>query len=332
MAASAVVILSMLGASCASSSESASDPAAEPISVVATTTIWGDVAGAVVGEDAVVEVLVPIGADVHSFQLSSQQVARIVEADLVVANGLGLEEGMRDALDAARADGANILWVGEQLDPLPFALSDSHDEESHDEESHDEESHDEESHDESDDHAHAGGLDPHVWLDPHRAADAASLIAAELAKVEPSVDWPQRAASYEAALDETDATIVQLLDDLGHSARKMVTNHDAFGYFAARYGFDIIGVVIPGGSTLADPSSAELASLVDVMRAEGVTALFSETTSPAALAEAVAAELGQDVLVVELFSGSLGPDGSGAETLLGMLEVNAERIAAALGS
>ena len=111
----------------------------------------------------------------------------------------------------------------------------------------------------------------------------------------------------------------------------MVTNHEAFGYFAARYGFETIGVVIPGGSTLAEPSSAELADLVEIMEQSGTNVIFAETTQPTTLAEAVAAELGDDVEVVELFTESLGGPGSGAETLSEMLLTNAGRISEALG-
>jgi zinc/manganese transport system substrate-binding protein len=111
----------------------------------------------------------------------------------------------------------------------------------------------------------------------------------------------------------------------------MVTNHEAFGYFADRYGFEILGVVIPGGSTLAQPSSAELAGLVEVMEQSGTRAIFAETTEPTTLADAVAAELGDDVEVVELFTESLGGPGSGAETLAAMLLTNAGRISEALG-
>lgn len=304
----AAIIVALVGAGCASSSEPASEGDAKPIAIVATTTVWGDVARQVAGQNADVEVLVPVGADIHGFQLSSQQVARIQQADLVVANGLGLEEGMRDALDAARADGANILWVAEQVDPLPFGQH--HAGEGSD--------------------GRATGLDPHVWLDPQRVAEAASLIAGELAAVEADIDWSGRAAAYAATLGDVDSSIVELLAAVAPQARKMVTNHDAFGYFADRYGFEIIGVVIPGGSTLAAPSSAELASLVEVMRVEDVTALFAESTTSPALADAVAAELGQDIEVMELYSGSLGPAGSGADTLAGMLVINAERIASVL--
>jgi zinc/manganese transport system substrate-binding protein len=118
---------------------------------------------------------------------------------------------------------------------------------------------------------------------------------------------------------------------LPEQSRKIVTNHEAFGYFAQRYGFEVVGVVIPGGSTLAEPSSAELAELVDVMRQEDVRVIFGETSSPSNLADAVAAELGEEVTVIELFTESLGPSGSEAETLSEMLLVNTQRIVAALG-
>jgi zinc/manganese transport system substrate-binding protein len=112
--------------------------------------------------------------------------------------------------------------------------------------------------------------------------------------------------------------------------RLLVTNHDALGYFADRYDFEIVGVVIPGGSTLADPSSAELAALVETLLETDVPAIFAETSSPAQLAETVAAEAGNDVEVVELHTGSLGEPGSGADTLIGMLRTNATRIRDAL--
>ncbi len=109
-----------------------------------------------------------------------------------------------------------------------------------------------------------------------------------------------------------------------------MTNHDALGYFAARYDFVVVDTVVPGGATLGEPSSDELARLVQNIRSEAVKAIFAETTEPTALAEAIAAEVGSDVAVVELFTGSLGGTGSGAESLIELLESNAERIAAAL--
>ena len=175
-------------------------------------------------------------------------------------------------------------------------------------------------------HAHTGG-DPHFWLDPLRVAKAAHLIAHELTELDPSVDWEGRAEAYASELEALDEEIRSILAPIHAEDRKLITNHEALGYFAARYGFEILDTVIPGGATLADPSSAELAALVETIQEEGVRAIFAETIESTALAEALAAEAGSDVAVVELYTGSLGEPGSGAEDLIGMLRINAERIA-----
>ncbi len=306
----------MLASACSSS-----DDADDRVNVVVTTTIIGDVVTNIVGDDANVEVLLPVGADPHSYQASSRQAASIQTADLVIANGLNLEEGLSDLLESAQADGANILELGPNLEPLPFTGPHDHEGEDHSEE----EGNEEEGHDEEE-----MGLDPHIWLDPLRMADAANLIAAELTKVDPNVDWAARAGEYAAQLNEIDTRINQILDVLPDEQRKLVTNHGSLGYFADRYNFEVVGVVIPGGSTLADPSSAELTALVEEIEHEGVKAIFGETTESTALADAVAAELGSEVAVVELFTGSLGEPGSGAETLTDLLVTNARLIADAL--
>jgi len=299
----AAVVAAGLLASCGGTSEPP-DASGGRITVVATTSIWGDVVRSIVGDDAVVDVLVPIGADPHAYQPSSRDAAAIQNADLVVANGLGLEEGLHDVLEAATGEGAEVLELGPMLGPLPFG-------------------------EEAGESEH-GTFDPHVWMDPGRVAAAADIIAETLSAVDPSVDWEARAEAYRFELMGADGHIVDILNAVPAGARFMVTNHDAFGYFADRYDFTILGVVIPGGSTLADPSSSDLADLVDLMRATGTTVIFVETSSPTALADAVASELGSSVSVVDLYTGSLGAAGSGADTLIGMLTVNAESIAAAL--
>lgn len=277
------------------------------MTIVATTSIWGDVVSQIVGNEAAVEVLIPVGADAHEYQPSAQQVATLTRADLVVANGLGLEEGLSDVLANARSDGANIIEVAPALDPLPLsgyhagtAVADA-----------------------------TAGLDPHVWFDPDRVASGAELIATELAALDDSIDWLGRARTYGEELATADDQIAEVLASIPEERRKLVTNHDAFGYLADRYGLEIVGVVIPGGSSLADPSSAELAQLVRVIRDEDVPAIFTESTQPDALAEAVAAEVGSEVVVIELYTGSLGE--SPADTLIGMLGVDASRIAEGLG-
>jgi zinc/manganese transport system substrate-binding protein len=282
------------------------------LSVVATTTILGDVVREIGEGEVAVEVLTPLGADPHDFTASSAQIAAVNRADLVIANGLGLEEGLHDVLDAAESDGVPLLELAPSVNPLPFDRTLGHDEESGGEED-------------------RGSLDPHIWLDPLRMAEAATLIAARLSEIEPDVDWLARADRYGADLAGADEEIAAMLSSIPASERRLVTNHESMGYFADRYDFEVIGVVVPGGSTLGDPSSEELAALVEVMEREAVRAIFAETTQPSALAEAVAAELGEDIQVVGLYTGSLGEPNSGADTLIGMLLTNAQRIAEALG-
>lgn len=284
----------------------------DDLHVVATTSIWGDVVSQIVGEDATVEVLITQGADAHDYEPTSRQVAALHEADLVIANGLGLEEGLEDVLESAEADGANIYEVAPDLDPIPFAAHEHEGEEAGEE-----------------DHDHAG-LDPHVWFDLSRVDVAAGLIAQRLVGMDDSVDWMARAAEYSEDLLQADEEILRILDVVAEEDRKLVTNHEALGYFAARYGFEIIAVVIPGGSTLGEPSSADLVALVDEIEHEGVHTIFAETTQPTRLAEAVAAEVGEEVTVVELYTESLGEPGSDAGTLIGMVLTDARLVAAAL--
>jgi len=308
----ATVLLAVLAlaapASCGSESRTtplSSTPAGGPL-VVATTSIWGDVASNVVGDDGHVTVLIPIGTDAHEYQPSPRDAALLLDADLVVANGLLLEEGLSDVIAAAGADRADVIELAPLLDPIP--LGDDHAVDAED---------------------GLGGEDPHVWLDPLRVADGARVIAEELMGRDDRVDWSARAATYAAQLEEADTQIESLLADIPPDRRKLVTNHEALGYFASRYDFEIVGVVIPGGSTLAEPSSAELSALVELIERERVAAVFAETSSPSALAEAVAAEI-DGVDIVELYTESIGEPGSGADSVIGMLLTNAQRIAGAL--
>jgi zinc/manganese transport system substrate-binding protein len=273
------------------------------LEVIATTSIWGDVVTQMVGEDANVSVLIPSGTDAHEYEPTSRQVAAIHQADLVVANGLGLEAGLGDVLEAAAIEGANILEVAPALDPIPFAGQEGEDD---------------------------PGLDPHVWFDPERVSEAAHLIAGSLDEIDGTIDWAARADEYAAKLTETDQRIFELMDGVAAEDRKLVTNHQALGYFVDRYDFDQVGFVIPGGSSLGEPSTADLADLVDRIRATGARAIFAETTQSTRLAEMVAAEVGNEVRVVSLHTESLGEPGSGAETLVTMLRTNAELIAEAL--
>jgi zinc/manganese transport system substrate-binding protein len=267
--------------------------------VVATTTILGDIAVNLVGDDARLEVLMPRGADPHDYEPSSRQVALLAEADLVVVNGLGLEEGLGDVIDGILGDGVRVLEVAGMLDPLPFAGGDQ-------------------------------DFDPHFWFDPLRVAEAGRLIAGVLAEIDSSVDWSERADRYAVEITSANERIAAILAAVPDERRLLVTNHDALGYFADRYGFEIAGVVIPGGSTLGEPGSQELAELVALIDSLGIPAIFADTTDPSAIATAIASEAAHPVAVVTLDTGSLGDPGGPAGTLITMLEENARLIAEAL--
>ena len=168
------------------------------------------------------------------------------------------------------------------------------------------------------DHVELRDGDPHIWTDP-------SLMIPVVEALDEAL--PGSAAGYLDELRELDDEIEALLAPVEN--RVLVTNHEVLGYFADRYGFEVVGTVIPSLSTRAEASAAGIEALADVLRAEGVRAVFAETTSSADLAEALADEVG-DVEVVELFAESLGEPGSGADTYVEMQRTNARRIAEAL--
>ena len=301
-----VGLLTIAAAGCSStnSSSSSSSP-----TVVVTTSILGDIVENVVGEEAEVTVLMPAGVDPHEFELSAAQAAEMQEADVIVANGLGFEAGMTDALDAAEEAGVPRYEVAPDVDPLPLAEG-------------------------SEEHAEdTSGLDPHVFTDPERMAQATENIAAALGDEVPDLDTDavrEQANAYAAEVRAADATIEDELSVIPEDQRVLVTNHEVFSYFADRYGFEVVGTVIPSGTTLAEPSSQELSDLADTIREYGVPAIFADASSPTELAEALADESGLDVEVVALYSESLGGPGSGAETYLEMITSNGEAIATAL--
>jgi zinc/manganese transport system substrate-binding protein len=300
----AALVLSSCGAP--ASTTTTTPPA---VTVVATTTILGDLATNVVADRGVVEVLMPPNADPHDFSASSRQVALMQEADLVLAVGLGFEESMVDILAAVEAGGVPVLRLAEGLEPIPF--SDDHDEDE----------------DDGDDH---GDLDPHVWMDPLRMSTGAGLLAEALTRVAPEIDWTTAADDYAATMVSVDAEIRGLIADLPDDRRLLVTNHDSLGYFAHRYGFTVVGTVIPGGTTLGAPSSAELADLVGLIVDLAIPAIFAENIDANALAEAIAAEVEHPVSVVVLTTDSLGEPGTETGTLAGMLLSNTRLIVEAL--
>ena len=322
--ATGALILSACSSSDTATTQSQPTTSATPesapgtVSVVATTTILGDVANNIVAcAGGTVEVLMPIGADAHDFSASSDQVASMINADLVISNGLDLESGLIDSLENAANDGANVFEIAPLINPIEFGAG-MHDEEG-----------DAHSDEEGDAHDH-GDLDPHFWFDMNRMADAAQLMGAELTQITGDLAYTTCADTTATQIQAAESDVREILESVPVEDRILVTDHDALGYLADLYGYEIAGTVIPAGTTLASPSSADLAELVATIDAEGVTAIFANTAEPSALAEAVATETGADISVIPLYVGSLGAPDSPAAPYIDMMRTDAQLIAQGL--
>ncbi|HEX6236682.1 MAG TPA: metal ABC transporter substrate-binding protein [Acidimicrobiales bacterium] len=270
--------------------------------IAVTTDVLGDVVTNLVGDLAAVAVIVPPGSSPHEYQPSARQAAALREADAVVVNGAGFEEGLLPAVEGAEADGVPTIVAIDAVTPLGGE--------------------------------EPGEPDPHFFTDPRRMADAAPYIAdrlvEEVADIDPA-ELDRRAEDYVDELRTLDAEVEELLAGIPADRRQLVTSHDIFSHFADRYGFQVVGTLVPSGTTQAQPSAGELDRLATVIAAEGIPAVFVEASAPADLARTVAAEVGADVEVVELHGESLGDEGSAAATYTGAVRTNAERIAEALG-
>ena len=291
MALAAAVALAVSGCS---------QPAAPPgAQIVVTTNILGDVVRQVLGDQATVTTLMQPGADPHSFDVSAQQAALMGRADLVVSNGLGLEEGLAHHLDRAASAGAPMLVAGDVVDVVPYSAGDAE-----------------------------GSPDPHFWTDPAAMLDVVNAIEGAAGRIE-GVDAGKLAAnasSYRAELAELDAGMAAAFAALPRERRALVNNHHVFGYLADRFDFRIIGAVIPGGTTLAAPSAADLHQLSGAITSAGVPTIFADSSQPDRLVQVLAKEAGLQVQVSELFTESLtGPDGE-APTYVDMMRTNTQRI------
>ena len=343
-----VALLALTAGSCSSDSTNAStDPDGVP-TVVVTTNMLGDVVEQMVGDHVNVVTIMPVGADPHDFQASAQQVAQIGDAAVLIENGAGFEEGLTDVIESAESDGTPVYSAMIAVSTIEFGAGghdlhdDDHGDEDHDgEDDHgdddhgdDDDDHGEDDHgdDEHDGHGHDGD-DPHFFTDPARMAVAAQGIADYLVANLDSVDTDAMAASASDYIDELEALdreVEEMLSSLSDDARVLVTNHEVFGYFAERYDFEVAGTVIPSGSTADGANAQALAELAELVRDEGVPAIFADTSSSDELAQTLAEEVG-DIEVVELYSESLGDPNSDGATYIDMVRSNAEKIAAALG-
>ncbi len=292
------------------------------LQVVATTTIVGDVVAQVGGDLINLTIMLPVGTDPHSFDPTPQDMASFGNADVIFANGAGLEEFLDSLIESAGA-ADKVVHVSEGIDFLMSAGEHDHEGEEHEHEGeeHDHEGeehkHEGEEHDhEGEEHEHEGeehhheGVDPHTWTDPHNVMVWVHNIEHELSEADPEniEAYAANAEQYESELENLDAWIQEQVALIPVGDRKLVTDHTLYTYFAAAYGFEQVGALIPGFSSLAEPSAKEMAAIEAAIRDLDVPAIFVGNTVNSSLAERVAADTGTQVVAV--FTGSLSaPDG-----------------------
>jgi len=266
------------GAPDASPGTATASPSADAVPVVATSTVLADLVRSVGGARVAVSSLVPKGGEVHTYDPSPSDLARLRDARLVVMNGLGLDDWLVEQV-AASGSQAQVVELGRDLDGVTYLGAD-----------------------EVEDDA---GVNPHLWLDVAHARRYVMRIAEALAATDPAGAAMHEAgrAAYDGRLAELDDWIRAEVAEVPEANRRIVSFHEAYPYYAAAYGLEIVGVIVeaPG----QDPSAGEIAELVEAIRASGVRAVFTEAQFSPELAEAVAGEAGVKV-VTDLYNDSLG--------------------------
>lgn len=317
-AAVAIVGALALGSAACSDTEpvTADDPA-----VVATTAIWADIATELTCGAIEVPSVVPPGVDPHSWEPSLQHREMLDEARLVIANGLGFEQGLIDTLHSVETAGTHVLYLGDHVEPHPFTghdgLPDTDDydadnaegDSDHADDHGDDHGDDEQDHGSgADEHVH-GDVDPHIWLDPNAMREGLPVITDALVAqdVVAGATAEQCLEAYDGELQALDAEIEAAVAAVPVEARKLVSNHASFAYFADRYNFEVIDSVIPAASTLGATSATHLAALVDLLEAEQVSVIFTARGESDNDAQAVANQIdGLEVVEVSIESPDQG--------------------------
>jgi ABC-type Zn uptake system ZnuABC Zn-binding protein ZnuA len=286
------LVLVLLAAACAPASLGGRT------SVVATTTIFADLAARVAGPDARVDAIAPAGASVEDFAPRPEDARRVADAHVIIVNGLGLDRWAEPLLRNASKD-ARIVTLSDGLPRL--------------------------------DVGEAGPFtegNPHFWFDVNYAKAYVERIRDALVAADPqhADGYRSRATSYLADLDKLDAELKAKVGQIPPARRKLVTSHDAFPYFAKAYGFTVVGFVQPEPDK--EPSPAELAELVEKVKEQQVAAIFSEAQVSPRLAETLAREAGVKTVVADLPTDSLGDPP--ADSYIGMMRVLVDKIVQAL--
>jgi ABC-type Zn uptake system ZnuABC Zn-binding protein ZnuA len=302
----------------ATAATAATTAPATRLKAVATFSMVADWVRNVAGDNIDLTTYVGAGADVHDFEPTPSDVAKLSEASLIFEVGAGLESWLDNLVRSSGTQATRVV-LSEGL-TLREAGEEAH---GHEGEAGATKT--------ADDHSH-GEYDPHVWQDPKNVMTMVGAIRDALVAADPAnaAVYRQNAERYLAQLDEMDNAVRGTLEQLPPAQRKLVTSHDALGYFAAHYGFEVVGNVIASLSTEAgEPSAQDLAALIDGIKAEGVKAIFLESMANPKLVERVASEAGV-AIGPELYTDALGPAGSAGATYIDAMQFNAKAIVDAL--
>jgi ABC-type Zn uptake system ZnuABC Zn-binding protein ZnuA len=268
------------------------------VTAVATTTQVADLVRNVGGERVSVDSILRPNSDPHEYEPRPSDAAAVAKADLVFRSGGDLDGWLDEVLDSAGGDAERVTLI----DSVKTIRGEGED----------------------------GGseTDPHWWQNPRNAILAVAAIRDALVKADPGgrAGYERRAAAYTAKLRRLDGEVARCIDRVPADKRRLVTTHDALGYFADRYGIQVIGAVIPSLSTQAQPSAKDVNRLVDQIKREGVEAIFPEAALSKKLEQAISREAGAAV-GGQLWADTLGPEGSSGETYLGAIRANAATLA-----
>jgi len=277
-------ILPLLIAACQPSSPTGQEAKK---TIVVTYSILGSLVNDLVGTEANVVVLIPNGQDPHEWEPSAKDIETLNKADLVVQNGLGLEGGLEKTLSLAKAQGVKTFVASDHItirkvgqgEGIPNGGPDQM----------------------------VGASDPHLWTDPLAMKQVLVALAGQI-KTELGLDVSVQAQDLGNQLDSLNTELATQVNSLPEASRKLVTGHDSLGYFAQRYGFTLVGAIIPSLTSQAEVSAADLASLKTLIQENQVKAIFSELGTPAVISDAIGRETG--VKVIELATHILPSDGS----------------------
>ncbi len=277
--------------------------------VAVTTTILGDVVEQIGGDNIRLDILLPVGANPHSFEATPADVSKLSNADLIFINGLGLEQSLERLFESTKSR-EKLVSVSRNITELGVRS--------------------EECGERSDHPLESDGQDPHVWYNPNLVMEWVGVIADELARHDSThtAQYQANAANYIEKLQRLDQWIQQQISVIPRENRKLVTDHLVFGYFAERYGFQQVGTIIPSFSTLAEPAAQEIAALESSIRKLGVKAIFVGNTGNPVLARRIALDTG--VHLVPFYTGSLSAKDGEAASYIEYMRYNVTAIVESL--